>query len=91
LREGISFLDTSTFVFSNPQVIRDVSPGPSSLDRKRCLIKVTVIEQPPVTPTCPPLAFPFGTSTNCAITGYMYTKKACPSFFYEKKGLKAQR
>ena len=43
LWEGIPFIDILIFSFSNPQVTEDVSLGPSSLNRKRYLIKLTVI------------------------------------------------
>jgi hypothetical protein len=40
---GDIFIETLTFAFSNPQVIEDVSPGPSTLNRKRYHVEVTVI------------------------------------------------
>jgi hypothetical protein len=70
---GKTFLDT--FTFSNPKVTGDVSPGLSPLNRKRCLVKVTVIGQPPVTPIYCSLAFGFWASTNCAITSVLISPK----------------
>jgi len=61
-------MDTLTFAFSNLQVTGDVSLGLLPLKRKMCLIYVTVIGQPPVTPIYCSLVFGFWASTNCAIT-----------------------
>jgi hypothetical protein len=40
---GDIFIDTLTFAFSNPQVTGYVSLEPSTLNRKRYLVEVTVI------------------------------------------------
>ena len=48
---------------------------------------MTVIGQPHVTPIFPPLAFPFGTSTNRAITGSLRKLSLmCPSTHVEEMG-----
>jgi hypothetical protein len=40
---GDFFIDTLTLAFSNLQVTEDVFPGPSTLNRKRYPVEVTVI------------------------------------------------
>jgi hypothetical protein len=40
---GDTFIDTLTFAFSNPQVTGDVSPGPSTLNKKRYPVEAIVI------------------------------------------------
>ena len=68
LWEGWDFLNTFALAFSKPQVIGDVSPGVLLLNRKRCLIKVTVIGHPPCYAYLVSTCLWLWASTNCAIT-----------------------